>query len=281
MKKGPSRTIYVKSIMITPKMAMEWLENTTTKNRNVSQTVVNRYALTMEQHQWRADNGETIKIGKDNNVIDGQHRLWAVAQAEMSVRMLVAFNVADDSFDTIDQGKRRCGADMMSIKGVTNASVVAAALALVSKYEMSDISACGQPPTNTEMLELYKRHPGISDSASFFVSRCNGSWKRRMIPPSVIVFFHYILSLGAREQTEIFLISLVSGENLKRRSPVYLLHDRMMANMVSRVRMTKSCMLAFIVKAWNAHIQGRQIKALKWSIEERFPEIILKPKSTS
>lgn len=283
MKKPKSRSIYIEAISVSPRLAMELLDRNSI-NRQLSQFTVNIYAEAMKRGEWRADNGETIKITRGDDIVDGQHRLWAVAECGKSVRLLFTFNVADDSFSTIDQGKRRNGSDMISIVGrikddggEKNAVVKAAAIALLFKYEMGDISLTPNP-TNRQYLELNERHPGVSDSAHFFTSKCHGAWKRGMVPPAFVVFFHYILTPRAPEQAEAFLIALVTGEDLRRSSPAYVLRDKLINNMLSKTKLTRPCTLAFIVKAWNAHIQGRKIKALRWSNDERFPEIILKAK---
>jgi hypothetical protein len=40
-----------------------------------------------------------------------------------------------------------------------------------------------------------------------------------------------------------------------------------------RMTINRTARLAYIIKAWNAYIAGRQVSMLKWSKRETFPQI--------
>ena len=108
---------------ITPQKAVELLANNGV-NRRLDNRLVERYAAAMRRGDWKV-NGETIKVGKDGRLLDGQHRLNAVVKSGLSVPIMAAFDVDPDSFDTIDTGKMRSGTDTMHILGYKYAPIMA------------------------------------------------------------------------------------------------------------------------------------------------------------
>ncbi|MEH7879332.1 hypothetical protein V7799_17715 [Rhizobium laguerreae] len=70
----------VKAVMVTPEMAENILA-ARGPNRNVSASVINKYARDMLAGRWQL-NGQTIKISKDGQLLDGQHRLEAAKKQD-------------------------------------------------------------------------------------------------------------------------------------------------------------------------------------------------------
>ena len=65
-------------VTITPGDAEQMLESNEA-NRNMRARVVSAYARDMETDRWLVT-GETIKIGRHGELLDGQHRLQAIIQ---------------------------------------------------------------------------------------------------------------------------------------------------------------------------------------------------------
>jgi hypothetical protein len=133
-----------KAVTITPERAAAWLKrhellvktDPTKKNRRLKKSLVDRYGQDMADDRWQF-NGETIKLGSDGRIIDGQHRLAACVKAKAQFRTLVVDNVTDDSFKTIDVGKVRTGGDLLYIDGHENAVILAAGLINVWRRAVS------------------------------------------------------------------------------------------------------------------------------------------------
>jgi len=79
---------------ITPSQAFAWLEGNT-HNRPLDQAHVERLARDMKAGRWRL----TL-------LVDGQHRLWAVIEADVTVPMRVFFNEPPESRHVLDTGGR-------------------------------------------------------------------------------------------------------------------------------------------------------------------------------
>ena len=90
MNKTATPKIIVKLVTVTPDMAFEMLEKNT-RNRKVDEKRVRQYAKDMKSSRW-ALNGSTIVIAEDGTLLDGQHRLWAVIEANVPVQLLIVYN---------------------------------------------------------------------------------------------------------------------------------------------------------------------------------------------
>lgn len=102
---------------ITPAMASEMLGNND-GNRNLSQSKVLNYMRSMKEGSWRLTH-QGIAVSDTGNVIDGQHRLAAIAQLGRPMRFVVITLRANDKggeltavAQPIDIGKRRSISDI-------------------------------------------------------------------------------------------------------------------------------------------------------------------------
>ena len=99
--------IECKVMNISPVQAALWLQGNN-GNRPLSHALVKAYATDMKNGDW-ALNGETIKISYDADgnvlVVDGQHRLHAVIEANTTIQSVVVVQVEDARF--IDNGRGR------------------------------------------------------------------------------------------------------------------------------------------------------------------------------
>lgn len=90
---------------ITPDVAQSIL-TMNTRNRVPSEHHVKKIATAMKAGHFRIT-GDAIRIGMDNVLYDGQHRLMACVQAEVPFRTLVIRGIEHDAMMVIDGGKSR------------------------------------------------------------------------------------------------------------------------------------------------------------------------------
>lgn len=130
---------------VTPDAAREMLTRNT-RNRPVSRSHVLRLAALIKSGLWRVT-GQGIAFAVDGTLVDGQHRLLAIIEAGVAVRIGVTRDVAIDAMDAIDTGEPRRARHILAIsdgrKLTTNetaALIVANALAkraTLSKWQSS------------------------------------------------------------------------------------------------------------------------------------------------
>ena len=131
---------------VTPKKAEKYLATGEGKNfRRISERRVKLYAQDMTDGKW-ALTGESIVFNTAGELIDGQHRLWAVIESGATVQMLVVEGVK--SALHIDSGRPRTMAGWLEHVGYTNANLLAAALARAMIY--NDLGYL--PPDRTTKL---------------------------------------------------------------------------------------------------------------------------------
>lgn len=99
---------------ITPQKAAEYLTKNVV-NRNISYPTVERYADDMKNGTWEV-NGQPIVFSKSGKLLDGQHRLSAIAKSGVTVEMTVVRDV-DDSVSIYDVGRARSVLDSILIDG--------------------------------------------------------------------------------------------------------------------------------------------------------------------
>lgn len=100
---------------VTPQQAITWLEGNT-HNRPVKQTHVDRLAQEIKAGRWRLTH-QGIAFDTGGLLADGQHRLWAIIEAGMSVPVRVFFNEPPENRHVLDSGERRSNLDILTITG--------------------------------------------------------------------------------------------------------------------------------------------------------------------
>jgi hypothetical protein len=95
---------------VTPAMAKAYLENNT-DNRNKRGWWVNGLANMIKRGEWIPTH-QGVGITKSGKLIDGQHRLEAIVEANMPVQMMVTTGVSDDAYKVLDNGIKRTMADL-------------------------------------------------------------------------------------------------------------------------------------------------------------------------
>ena len=106
----------VERMVVTPDQALEWLDNTNTNNRKVSDKHVQRLARDMTDGKWVLTHAG-IAFDPEGTLLDGQHRLWAICFSGVAVEMFVWRNIEPQSMMAIDSGKARSLADILNIAG--------------------------------------------------------------------------------------------------------------------------------------------------------------------
>jgi hypothetical protein len=116
----------LKRMRITPEMAERLLE-TKHKNRSITRSAVNRYKREMLCGMWDEEAPQPIGFDKRGRLVDGQHRMLALLEADMTLQFWCALGMSERTIFKIDGGKHRKLSDRFqaftndgSIKRVTD-----------------------------------------------------------------------------------------------------------------------------------------------------------------
>lgn len=96
---------YSEDILITPEMAKALLDYNP-MNRNITDGVVDGYRRDINNDRW-INSHESIGIDTGGNLMDGQHRLIAIIEANKAQVVYVTFQVPPEARFVVDGGKKR------------------------------------------------------------------------------------------------------------------------------------------------------------------------------
>ena len=253
------------TVEVHPHHANELLKNNA-GNRHVSTNLVEKYCKLMTTGKWCV-NGETIKIAKSGRLLDGQHRMLAINNANMPVRLTLAIGVADSMFKTIDTGKARTAPDVLHIAGYKNVNVLAAALRYMLTLEISENFNPQYSMAPENILEAMERWPAFARMVKL------SNFTNHIIPGSMSTVIYYITThIAPRRSTEFFL-GLESGADLPRKSPILQLRNIMLKYKSENLLLDKRFTMAYIINAWNAFYNKEEVKSIKWDSNQPFPKI--------
>lgn len=253
---------------ITPQVAGDWLEKNT-RNRKLNDRTVQILARAIRRGDWKL-NAETMKFSRGGMLIDGQHRLSAVIVADMPIQSLVAWDVDENVFDTIDTGKRRSTADVMHLRGEVNTNQLAAALRLLHLWRTGNsFSEQRHAPSTIQLEELLDREPTIRTSITATQA---AKKKLQNANHTILSVCHHLFSEIDRSAAHEFFGQLEKGTGLEETDPIYLLRERLSRPQRRDMRITIPEMGAYIIKAWNAHRQRKSIRLLVWKTTEDYPQ---------
>jgi hypothetical protein len=91
---------------ITPDLARTWLKKIPETQRNLDQNYVNAFALAMKRGEWKTTH-QGIAFDVNGFLMDGQHRLAAIEQSGIMVKMMVTYGLPTDYELALDGGRMR------------------------------------------------------------------------------------------------------------------------------------------------------------------------------
>lgn len=261
-------------VLITPEQARVWLA-TGFVNRNINKDTVRAYVRDMRSGNWKL-NGETIKISERGQLIDGQHRLTALVQHGQPVAMLVVFGVADDAVDTVDRGKKRSLADVLSMAGEVNTSALASAIGLLIQYENGTPIGHQPIPTIAESVAYLEKNRIVNEATHYAMKK---SRRRAHLRPSVVISVFVLARRVASDGVvDDFFSGVMEGVGLLKDDARLTLRTALMNHLLTCAKHPVEEHFAFFIKAWNAYSRGKPIASLKWARNETFPEMIGAPR---
>lgn len=245
---------------VTPDLARKWLEESNTNNRQLRRHHVTSLSRQMKSGKW-LQNGDAIRFSKDGRLLDGQHRLAAIAEAGESLDMFVARGIDEATFSTIDTGKRRNGATALEIGGYKNANILSSAVATVYGYQEHQTYRLLSQQIRLspgEILEYLQEYPGIEQSASYANRHRDG-----LFPRSLAGAIHFITTGISPREANLFWAGFFSGIGLEPGSPILTLRNRLMKAKMSREqRISRPDKCNMVAKAWNAFRAKKDLRRL-------------------
>lgn len=100
--------------LITPELANKWLTKNN-RNRKLRSQFVDDLVTKIKSGQWQPNTLDSIGFFDDGTLANGQHRLTAIAKANIPVYAKVEFNIPKSVAICIDSGRSRSASDGVQI----------------------------------------------------------------------------------------------------------------------------------------------------------------------
>jgi hypothetical protein len=261
---GTNDKIDVKVMAVTPAMAEAWLE-VKGPNRSISNARVDRYAQDMKSGNWRV-NGETVKFDHAGNLLDGQHRLWAIVESRATVTLTIVRGLDPDDMSTIDTGLARSFANVLQIKGEGNTSVLAGAARFWYGYDNRVLTAGGIPTvSHAELLKVIEAKPWLRERVSEYAA----SPAKKIGQPTVMAFLYSGAARNGKDTKRAeaalrWLETVGTGLCQNAKDPAYLFRERILQNARAKSKLPPQVLAALGIKSWNAFASGRTLHTLHW-----------------
>lgn len=252
---GSDKNIVAEVLTITPRDATEWLR-CNKNNRPVRKRHVEFLAGEITAGNWQI-NGQAIVIAEDEQVLDGQHRLFAIIEAGKPIQSLVVYGITPEAFRTIDTGAVRTGADALALhfheytRHTINA--VSTAVQWCSRLERFVIHGRGSKISNTDIIEYVKDHPTLLQCAETLNSF---PLDARPISLGCGTALYEMFSRKHQEQATIFMRRFFTGEELARTDPEYLLRAAFIRDAERVRKLPLDVRMRMAIKGWNWRRRG-------------------------
>jgi hypothetical protein len=261
-------------VSVSSKTAQRWLERYKGPNRRISETQVLKFQADMESGRWHFE-GAPIRISKSGRLLDGQHRLTALANTlpELEIPFLVVTGLDDDAQLYMDQGQVRSTGQQLALRGVSNSSMYAAVAKLYldwvnNRLFKSTTRGCTSKPQVTEWV--LANQPLLEKLSQTDFNKMDA-------PGSAVGAFALSIIQTSPARAFRFLKQLHDGTGLSEGDPILALDRRLRNIRKSGQRVSQREYLALLIKAWNAWVMGDRVQKLQipQMVEENFPELLV------
>ncbi len=262
---------------LTPAEAAKLLGNPGPQRKLIRSRVA-RLASEIKRGEWIPD-GNPIRLTADGGLLDGQHRLAAIVEADTAVPVLLLTGVTTESQLVMDSGKARSFHDYLTIRGVGDAHQMAATTTLLWNYEHGIFTWRGDwfgrpTPTHSLLWELFQKREedirlgslqGKAVNRVVRISRSvvSAAWivlgevecsKCGPVPPDLDDFYDQLAMRKVADFDSVTL--LIKLMNSKDRAP----------STAGPSVYSQKVQMALLLKAWNYYREGRPIATLRFSL---------------
>jgi len=247
---------------VTSQVARSWLQ-ANENNRPMNWSTVKRYENDMLDGAWSMT-GEAVKFSLSGRLLDGQHRLTALARLPegIAVDLLVVRGLADRAQLNMDTGDKRTVGQALKIQGVANASLVGSVAKIAINVDAGTLAAAAraQTVTHAQVDTFLGEHPDLLDAVREIATIAG----RTRCPSLGMVAYTYLRFRRIHPgQALQFWRDVADGVNLGAGDPALTLKNRFVDARTRRERLTLPLQLSMICRAWNARREGRTLQVIR------------------
>ncbi len=258
---------------VTPEVARIYLEHNKT-NRPIDKRLVNYYAKEMVICRWRENYSEPVVFSSEGDLIDGQHRLNAIMQAGVPVRMAVMRGVDPDDIFIINTGKTRSAGDALTMDNVKSAKVI---VSIIKYYQGLKIGRRMQAKadrsrslglTNKEICDEYHNNETLYENVKDFALSVyqDAKYLRQSETGGICVYL--VKEKGwAIDDVAAFYKKLLGSDSGYMKK----LHKDILNSFIGKyVKMSANKRVVLLSKAWNLFVKGKEQKQLYYKDSDTY-----------
>ena len=235
---------------ITPVLAARYLSSSF-KNRPLSERMIQVYAEDMSSSNWRF-NGESIIFDREGNLLNGQHRMSAIIRSRSTQRFIVVRGVDPAAFSTMDQGKKRTMADILSTMGEKNNAQLAALIKSTRTFLLGHTRSFSDTLSSADLLDIFSKHPGLRD----WSIRAQ-ELGRRMMQGKTLACALYCISVDSKKTADEIFHKLLEGTGMEHGDPILALRNYLIDMRGSSVRASDVHVLMVISQCLFNHMNNK------------------------
>lgn len=261
---------------LTPEIAREFLE-LNTGNRRVNRTRVRALASAMERGEFY-NNGDTIRIGKDGRLYDGQHRNYAVIESGVTITVILVEDLEPEALPTIDQGRARTSSDILKMVGAEGSSAEVSLARVIMDHD--GLVSRYSDATPILVSEYVRDHysdlhlpASIGKGAGH---RLRNTGAKGTSQASLGFAVYKIVEPGNDvHDVERWLYRVCENDGLAKGTPEYALsvylHNDNLARSGAVNRALRTRQVEPIIRAWNASVNGSRMSVLRMKDATELP----------
>jgi hypothetical protein len=265
----------VEEVKISPTMAREWLAVSPERNqRPINQRNLAKILHAIENGDWKFTH-QAIALDPTGFVLDGRHRLTAIASQRRHITSWVAFDADPETFGVIDVGKARSPGESLHIAGYRDTNVLSAVTRQVLAYPLivgtnSTLGSATNSMTTADVL-IALANPEIgkpvqdSVAPGHQIAKGIGRYGTKTSASVLLAVISIYSEFGPDAQEE-FATRLADGVDLGAGSPIrafrqWIITESGYAKVPGTYKQTT--FLANGIRAWNDYAHGRERQTVR------------------
>jgi hypothetical protein len=272
------------TVLVTPAMAREMLQKNP-RNRSLRRSNVRYLATELRSGRWRLTH-QGVAVATDGTLLDGQHRLSAIIEADTSALINVSYDCDPELFTVIDTGSARTSADVLRTAGAVNRqeATTAATCKLVHLYRRApNYTWTGEVSriSSAVVLAEHQRNPELYHWAVRLAQRARNEFLALRLKSATAAFAFIAAEDGRaiglqQDDIEEFVMSVASGANLAKGDPRMTFRQQLINGWTpSSGARSSQLWLACWLRLFNQRWSGTQLKVFKTPAVMPMPKLML------
>jgi hypothetical protein len=266
-------------VYITPQVAKNYLSYNTQNRKESLRNVM--FLVEQMKKGLFLENGESIVFDNNNKLLDGQHRLMAIAKSGLSFHIPVVRGAMKNAMATYDTGKNRSSIDILGLNGFKNASTLSSLSKLIYKYETKGSKAAHinaynrtETLTNQQILDFCKENNDWVQEIIRNISNIYNKPTTKFLGVANLSFIAYTIG-GKNPSSMVYdFIKNIYGITREEGTATSYLYSKLYNSKINKEPLSFYWILGMSIKAWNFYLEGNPaVKYFKFLLDQQLPKV--------